>query len=99
MHEEKNGSLKHHCENHERCMQMIQALLDGSATQEEMEHIKKEMDMCLPCLEGYEEYKSLKTMLKGNVERKKCPEDTISNIRTTVGMSILILIGVLIALV
>ncbi len=98
MHEEKNGSLKHQCENHERCMQMIQALLDGSASPEEMEHIKSEMDMCLPCLEGYEEYKSLKTMLQGKVEKKKCPEHTISGIKATVGMSVLLIVGLLICL-
>lgn len=99
MQEEKNGALKHHCENHERCMEMIQALLDGSATPEEMDHIKSEMDMCLPCIEGYEEYKNLKGMLQGKVEKKKCPQQTISSIKATVGMGLLLLAGLVIHLI
>lgn len=79
-------------------MEMIQAVLDGSATPEELEHMKSEMEMCLPCIEGYEEYKTLKKMLVGNVEKKKCPEQTISSIKATIGVSLIVLSVLLIRL-
>ena len=49
-----NVQMKEQCENHEKCMKMIQAVLDGSATEDEVDHFKSNMESCLPCIEGYE---------------------------------------------
>lgn len=83
--------LKKHCENHEKCMQMIQAVLDGSATEAEMNAFRANMNECLPCIEGYELQKTIKDALQKKVEKKCCPEKTLSNIKEKLGiMSMLV---------
>jgi hypothetical protein len=87
----KENELKHHCENHENCMQMIQAVLDGSASEEEMEHFKTNMDKCMPCIENYSLEKSIKESLQQKIEKKCCPEATIANIKTSLGFATVLL--------
>ncbi len=81
--------LKHGCENHENCMKMIQAVLDGSATPEEMHHFKENMSVCLPCIEGYELETAIKDALKQKVEKKCCPQDLVSQIKSKIGIAVL----------
>jgi len=87
---EKTAEVKHNCENHERCMEMIQAVLDGSATEEEMAHFKSEMSTCLPCIEGHDLQKSIKEALHDKIEKKCCPEGTIAKIKGKIGVAGLI---------
>jgi hypothetical protein len=90
------GIKKEQCENHAECMKMIQAVLDGSATIEEMEHFKMNIEACRPCIEGYELEKSLKSTLKDKVEKKCCPEKTIDILKSKIGIAVtLILVFVL----
>ncbi len=84
---EKTAEVKHNCENHERCMEMIQAVLDGSATADEMAHFKSEMSTCLPCIEGHDLQKSIKEALYDKLEKKCCPQDTISKIKEKIGVA------------
>lgn len=82
-----NKPLKTTCENHERCMQMIQAVLDGSATEDEVEHFKDSMSECLPCIEGYHLEKSIKDALHAKVEKKCCPQSIVNKIKLQVGLA------------
>lgn len=84
--------LKRHCENHEKCMQMIQAVLDGSASEEEMKAFKANMNECMPCIEGYELQKSIKDALRLKIEKKCCPESTLSKIREKLGIASALLV-------
>lgn len=84
--------LKRHCENHEKCMQMIQAVLDGSATEEEMNNFKANMNDCMPCIEGFELQKSIKDALQQKIEKKCCPESTLYKIREKLGIASIVLI-------
>jgi len=79
-------SKKQHCENHQRCMEMIQAVLDGSASPEEMEHFKSNIESCLPCIEGYQLEKELKESLTNKVEKKCCPDRTVEDIKKKIGL-------------
>ncbi|MDP5120597.1 MAG: hypothetical protein NWQ46_03295 [Spirosomaceae bacterium] len=84
--------LKKHCENHEKCMQMIQAVLDGSATEQEIISFKANMGVCLPCIEGHDLQKSIKEALQQKIEKKCCPESTLSNIRQKLGIASALLV-------
>jgi hypothetical protein len=88
MSESPIAEKKQHCENHQRCMEMIQAVLDGSATPEEMEHFKSSIQDCLPCIEGYQLEKELKNTLANKVERKCCPDKTVSLIKDQIGLAL-----------
>lgn len=84
------------CENHEKCIQMIQAVLDGSATDEEMEHFRVNMDECIPCIEGYNLEKSIKETLKNKVEKKCCPQSTLDLLKSRIGIASLIALSLFI---
>jgi hypothetical protein len=85
--------MKEKCDNHEQCMKLIQAVLDGSATEAEMNHFKNNMDECKPCIEGYELEKSIKASLQDKVEKKCCPSSTIDQLKLKLGITALFFIG------
>lgn len=86
MTDKKIGELKHHCENHQKCMQMIQAVLDGSATPEELKHFEEEADHCLPCIEGIEQQKLFKSLIQNKVDQRTCPESLRAKIMESTQM-------------
>jgi hypothetical protein len=83
--------MKQKCENQQKCMKMIQAVLDGSASAEEVEHFKLNMDACMPCIETYKLEKSVKEAMQGKVEKKCCPQSIIVDIRAKIGLALLVL--------
>lgn len=85
--------MKEQCENHAKCMEMIQAVLDGSATSEEIEHFKSNLEVCKPCIEGYELEKTIKESLKTKIEKICCPQATINMLKLKVGIALLILVS------
>jgi hypothetical protein len=87
-----SGNKKEKCENHEECMKMIQAVLDGSATETEKEHFKMNIELCTPCIEGYELEKSIKTSLHSKIEKKFCPKETIANLKLKLGLSAVVFV-------
>ena len=91
-----NAIMKEQCENHNKCMKMIQAVLDGSATPEELEHFKDNIEVCKPCIEGYELEKSIKVSLQTKVEKKCCPQQTLDIIKLKIGIATILLLGLLI---
>jgi hypothetical protein len=70
---------------------MIQAVLDGSASAEEVEHFKQNMDECMPCIETYRLEKSVKEAMVAKVEKKCCPQSIIVDIRAKIGMAFLLI--------
>ena len=83
--------MKQKCENQQKCMKMIQAVLDGSATAEEVEHFKQNMEACMPCIETYKLEKSMKEAMQMKVEKKCCPQSIIVDIRAKIGMAFILL--------
>jgi hypothetical protein len=90
--------MKEKCDNHEQCMRLIQAVLDGSATEAEMAHFKSNMDECKPCIEGYELEKSIKNSLQNKVEKKCCPSSTIDQLKLKLGITAILLIGIFLSI-
>jgi anti-sigma factor (TIGR02949 family) len=91
-----SSTMRKNCENHEECMKMIQAVLDGSATDSEIEHFKNNIENCEPCIKGYELEKSIKESLQGKVEKKCCPGNTIDQLRLKLGISAVLFLGVMV---
>jgi anti-sigma factor (TIGR02949 family) len=91
-----NVLLKEECENHEKCMKMIQAVLDGSASPEEIEHFKSNMEVCKPCFDGYELEKSIKNCLQTKVEKKNCPQNTVDQLKAKIGIGLVLLANLII---
>lgn len=83
--------MKYQCENHQKCMKMIQAVLDGSASAEEVEHFKQNMDACMPCIETYKLEKCVKEAMQVKVEKKCCPEKLVLDIKAKIGLTLLVI--------
>lgn len=73
--------MKHHCEHHAECMKMIQAILDGEASEGEKEHFRQNMDLCMPCIQTYQLEKCIKESLHSKVERRPCPQNLVATIK------------------
>jgi len=79
---QETAPMKQHCEHQSECLKKIQAILDGGATQEEIEHFRLNMDVCRPCIEMYKLEKCIKEALQGKMEKKCCPEKVAAAIKT-----------------
>jgi anti-sigma factor (TIGR02949 family) len=91
-----NDLTKEECENQEKCMKMIQAVLDGSATPEEIEHFKNNIEVCKPCVDGYELEKSIKESLKTKLNKVCCPQKTIEQLKVKIGIGLILIMGLVI---
>ena len=75
---------KETCAHQEECMKMVQLIVDGQATCDQIAAFKVSMDKCLPCEKGYELEKCIKDAMKGKVVEKKCPGSLIALIRAKI---------------
>jgi hypothetical protein len=80
--------MKRSCQNHEECMKMVQMILDGEATPEQVEHFKNHnLKECMPCIESYKMGFQLKEMLQTKVEKKCCPQQISDTIKLKLGFA------------
>lgn len=63
------------------CMEMLQVILDGEATQEQKEYFKDHMDLCLPCFKGYELDMAIKQLVQTKCCGGDAPPDLVKRIR------------------
>lgn len=72
---------KTYCQHHTECLKKIQAVLDGSATEEEKEHFKQNMDECLHCIKMYQLEKCIKDVVQNKVDKHLCPQNLVATIK------------------
>jgi len=72
------------CEHQAECMKMVQLIVDGQASEEEIHQFKLSMDKCLPCETGYELEKCIKETLRLRLEKKCIPSNLIDCINQKV---------------
>jgi anti-sigma factor (TIGR02949 family) len=75
------GEKKTHCDHQAECMKMIQMVLDGEATPEEIAQIKQNIGKCIPCDRGYHLEKSIKEALQLRLERRSLPANLVQAIQ------------------
>jgi anti-sigma factor (TIGR02949 family) len=84
--------MKQKCEHKQDCMKMIQAIIDGEATPQQIEHFKAHnLQTCLPCVENYELEQEIRKVLQQKIEKKCCPESIAFNIKAKIGLALLVL--------
>lgn len=74
-------AMKEKCEHHHECMKLIQMVLDGEATPEQIEHVRQNLGKCLPCQKGYHLEIAVKEALQLRLERKDVPFSLAESIR------------------
>jgi mycothiol system anti-sigma-R factor len=70
------------------CLEMLQVILDGEATDDQKDYFKRHMDMCLPCFKGYELDMAIKQLVKSKCCGGDAPADLVEHIRVTISQKI-----------
>jgi mycothiol system anti-sigma-R factor len=70
------------------CMEMLQVILDGEASEDQKQYFKQHMDMCLPCFKGYELDMAIKQLVKSKCCGGDAPSDLVEQIRITIAQKI-----------
>jgi mycothiol system anti-sigma-R factor len=70
------------------CLEMLQVILDGEATDEQTKYFAQHMDICLPCFKGYELDMTIKQLVKSKCCGDGAPSDLIEQIRITISQKI-----------
>jgi len=70
------------------CMEMLQVILDGEASDEQKQYFKQHMDICLPCFKGYELDMAIKQLVKSKCCGGDAPSDLVEQIRITISQKI-----------
>lgn len=70
------------------CLEMLQVILDGEATEEQRQYFKQHMDMCLPCFKGYELDMAIKQLVQSKCCGGDAPKELVEQIRITIQQKI-----------
>ncbi len=68
----------------EKCLELLELIIDGEASPEEEKHFHKHLNDCLPCYETYNLEASIKKLIQTKVTRKQVPDDLIQKIRSKI---------------
>jgi mycothiol system anti-sigma-R factor len=66
------------------CMEMLQAMIDGDASQQQQEEFKEHMYGCMPCYQKYNLEVVIKELIKSKCCGKDAPADLIQKIKAKI---------------
>ncbi len=76
--------MKEQCDHRADCLKMIQLILDGEATDQQLARVKANLDSCKPCIEMYQLEKEVKELLTKRMEKRCCPEQLVATIKSRI---------------
>ncbi|QJW92464.1 hypothetical protein HNV11_22970 [Spirosoma taeanense] len=76
--------MKDHCSHQADCLKMIQLIVDGEATEQQLAKLKANLESCKPCIEMYQLEKEVKELLAKRMEKKCCPEQLVATIKSRI---------------
>ncbi len=76
--------MKEHCSHQADCLKMIQLILDGEATEQQLAKLRVNLESCQPCIEMYHLEKEVKELLTKRMEKKCCPEQLVATIKARI---------------
>ncbi|NDU98475.1 hypothetical protein GK108_26550 [Spirosoma terrae] len=76
--------MKEHCSHRKDCLKMIQLILDGEATDQQLARLKVNLESCQPCIEMYHLEKEVKELLTKRMEKRCCPEQLVATIKSKI---------------
>ncbi len=76
--------MKHHCDHQADCLKMIQLIIDGEATAQQLERLTVNLETCRPCIEMYHLEKEIKQLMQDRMEKKCCPDQLIATIQAKI---------------
>jgi len=72
------------CPEEQKCLQLLEVILDNESTNEEKEKYFEHIDICWTCFENYNIETAIRELLKTKIENKQVPEGLISKIQAEI---------------
>lgn len=72
------------CAEHEKCMELLELVLDGEAQDGEKEYYLRHVEKCMPCYRAYNLESAIRNVLKNNLDKKEVPSDLINCIKSKI---------------
>lgn len=66
------------------CLEMLQTILDGNASDEQQVYFKQHMEKCMPCYKAHELDMQIKHLLKSRCSGNHVPPDLLEKIKNQV---------------
>ncbi len=66
------------------CLEMLQTILDGDATDEQHEYFKSHMEACMPCFKSFQLDMEIKQLVKSKCCGNHVPSDLVERIKNQV---------------
>jgi hypothetical protein len=83
----QTAEKKEHCDHLQECMKMVQMIVDGEASQTEIDAFKANMHKCGPCERGFELETCLKEALKMRLDKKCVSANLFESIKQKIGIA------------
>ena len=81
---QKMNNVDGPCEDHEKCIHIINLIIDGEANEEEETFFYTHIQDCLHCAQYYKLEQSIREAIRKKLEIKQAPEDLIQEVRQKV---------------
>jgi anti-sigma factor (TIGR02949 family) len=78
------SATKEHCDHQVDCLKMIQLILDGEATEQQLAKLKINLESCQPCIKMYHLEKEVKELLTKRMEKRCCPDELVATIKSRI---------------
>ncbi|AQG81433.1 hypothetical protein AWR27_20200 [Spirosoma montaniterrae] len=76
--------MKEHCDHQADCLKMIQLILDGEATEQQLARLRDNLETCQPCIRMYHLEKEIKELLTKKMEKRCCPDQLVATIKAKI---------------
>jgi anti-sigma factor (TIGR02949 family) len=86
---EKMKNVERPCPDHEKCIHVINLVIDGEANEDEEVFFYKHIRDCLHCAQYYKLEQSIREAIRKKLEVKEAPEELIVELRKKVKDSFL----------
>jgi anti-sigma factor (TIGR02949 family) len=72
------------CSERQKCLDILNVVLDGEATTAQKEYLESHIDLCLPCLNDYNLEKVIKELLQSNCTNAQVPPGLLEAVRSKI---------------
>ena len=70
------------CPERDKCLDILNMVLDGEANEEQKEYLNSHIDACLPCLNDYNLEKTIKDLLQSKCSKVDVPNGLAEAIKS-----------------
>lgn len=85
----KMKNVKRPCADHDRCINVVNLIIDGEANEEEEAFFYSHIRECFHCAQFYKLEQSIRKAIRDYLEIKEAPEELIMEVRKMVKESLM----------